>query len=104
MSLKLNGQMLKANIFANGELIGRWISDGNTIKKGNYFKVDRKAWTLTDVDHFPLMEYPNGFKLEIQLDSKGDGILKEAMISLAREIILSQGEVVGQYERKYSLK
>ena len=103
MSLKLVGSMVKVNIFINDVLIGRWISDDDVINKGNYFNVDKKAWSLINVDHFPIEDYKTGLKIVLQVDSKGNGVLESMKISLAQEIILTHGETVGQVERKYNI-
>eukprot|EP00835_Amoeboradix_gromovi_P000585 NODE_21_length_38511_cov_0.503306.p3 type:complete len:1005 gc:universal NODE_21_length_38511_cov_0.503306:18918-15904(-) len=102
-SLKLKGKNLKINIYINHVLIGKWISDEGILNRGNYYSVDRQGWTKVKVDHFPVEEYSDNFKIVLQMDSKGHGILENMTLGLAEEIVLENGDFAGQYERKYYL-
>ena len=52
--LRLKGQNLKATLFVNGELIGRWLSDEQAISRGAWTKGLRAMWLSNDPDDFPI--------------------------------------------------
>ena len=52
--LRLKGQNIKATLFVNGELIGRWLSDEQAISRGAWTKGLRAMWLSNDPDDFPI--------------------------------------------------
>lgn len=52
--LQLKGRSIKATIFVNGRLIGRWLSDSEWLGRGTWVTVQRAMWVQVDPDHFPI--------------------------------------------------
>ena len=103
LSLKLKGKDLKADVFMNGKILGRWISDEGWLQKSAY-NLDRTALSLMDMDHFPIPSDIEELELSLLLESKGTkGRLELVEIGLAEEILKPNGSVESQYERKYKL-
>eukprot|EP00834_Sanchytrium_tribonematis_P001140 NODE_25_length_41203_cov_0.917113.p5 type:complete len:994 gc:universal NODE_25_length_41203_cov_0.917113:34188-37169(+) len=90
LTLKLLGSNLKADIYMNGKIQGRWISDDEWLKKGSSFQIDRSALSLMNMDHFPIPKCDN-LKLSLIVDSKNGGKLDRVEIGLPEEQIKSDG-------------
>eukprot|EP00835_Amoeboradix_gromovi_P001964 NODE_101_length_20473_cov_0.516590.p1 type:complete len:1017 gc:universal NODE_101_length_20473_cov_0.516590:17268-20318(+) len=102
-SLKLKGKDLKADIYMNDEIIGRWISDEGWLQKSRE-NIDRNALSLMNMDHFPI---PSGYEeihISLLLDSKGDGVLEHVEVGISEEMLDKDAKVHGQYERVYNLE
>jgi hypothetical protein len=54
LALAMSGSNLKATIYFNGNLVGRWLSDDDWLKKGSWVRGMRKMWVSLNPDHFPL--------------------------------------------------
>lgn len=52
--LALRGERVKATIYLNGRLIGRWISDDDWLRSGSWARGIRTMWMNTAADHFPI--------------------------------------------------
>ena len=54
LALRLSGRNLKATIWLNGHLIGRWLSDEDFLQRGAWTRALRTMWMNTSPDEFPL--------------------------------------------------
>ncbi len=52
--LRLRGHDVKATIWLNGRLIGRWLSDDDWLRRGNWARGIRNMWMNTSPDEFPI--------------------------------------------------
>jgi hypothetical protein len=52
--LRLQGSGVKATIFLNGQMIGRWISDEKWLQKGFWGRPQRGMWVGLSADEFPV--------------------------------------------------
>jgi hypothetical protein len=56
LALRLAGRNLKATIWLNGRLIGRWLSDEDFLQRGAWTRALRSMWMNTSPDEFPLAD------------------------------------------------
>ena len=54
MALRLKGRNLMGEIWLDGTLIGRWLSDEGWLKRGFWGRGQRDMWMNTPPDDFPL--------------------------------------------------
>lgn len=54
LSLRLGGQRVKATVWLNGQLVGRWLSGDGWIGRGFWGRAMRDMWMNTDADYFPI--------------------------------------------------
>ncbi len=52
--LRLKGQRIKATVYFNGKILGRWLSDTNWLQKGYWGRAQRGMWVDLSPDDFPL--------------------------------------------------
>lgn len=50
IALELKGRSAAARVFLNGELIGRWLSDDDWLKRGTWSESFRGIWSFADQD------------------------------------------------------
>jgi hypothetical protein len=61
--LKVQGRRSKATLYLNGQMIGRWLSDADWLKRGSWAQPQRGMWVPLSPDHFPIpreMLYTDG--------------------------------------------
>ena len=56
LALRLTGRNLRATIWLNGKLIGRWLSDEEFLQRGAWTRALRSMWMNTSPDEFPLAD------------------------------------------------
>eukprot|EP00834_Sanchytrium_tribonematis_P000636 NODE_12_length_54577_cov_0.384100.p1 type:complete len:1039 gc:universal NODE_12_length_54577_cov_0.384100:24666-27782(+) len=104
-SIKLKGQSLKANLYINNIVIGKFISDEGFIQDGNGYDVDSHGRSLADTHSFPVVNFEEGFQLDMLLDGRRDGaVLEEIKVEMSREIYLKDGSKIGQIEYKFDIE
>jgi hypothetical protein len=54
LSLRFKGERVKATIFLNGQLIGRWLSGEGWLDNGFWGRAIRDMWMNTNPDYFPI--------------------------------------------------
>jgi len=54
LSLRFDGQRVKATIWLNGQLIGRWLSGDGWLDNGFWGRALRDMWMNTNPDYFPI--------------------------------------------------
>jgi hypothetical protein len=95
MVLNLKGKDAKATIYLNGKLIGRWISDNELLKRGNWFVPVKDIWSSSSTDEFPipreaLKKGTNVFSIAFEDASDGgvnapSGRIDDVSLKIARE-------------------
>lgn len=53
LTLALQGEQIKATLFLNNRLIGRWLSDTDWLRRGSWMESVRDPWMEFSPDHFP---------------------------------------------------
>lgn len=54
LSVRFNGERVKATIWLNGQLVGRWMSGDGWIGRGFWGRALRDMWMNTDPDYYPI--------------------------------------------------
>ena len=54
LSLRFDGQRVKATIWLNGQLIGRWLSGDGWLDNGFWGRALRDMWMNTNPDYLPI--------------------------------------------------
>ncbi|KAI9146249.1 hypothetical protein BKA69DRAFT_1043750 [Paraphysoderma sedebokerense] len=52
--IHLRGSQVKASIYVNGKLLGRWLSDDETLTRGSWVKPLRNMWSKAAPDEIPI--------------------------------------------------
>ena len=103
LSLRLGGQRMKATIWLNGQLVGRWMSGDGWIGRGFWGRAMRDMWMNTDPDYFPISRSglnpagtPNTLAIAFEDVSGGSdaaGTVSEVALAYSPEI---RGSLNGQ--------
>ena len=54
LSVRLGGARVKATVFLNGQLVGRWLSGDGWLDRGFWGRAIRDMWMNTNPDYFPI--------------------------------------------------
>jgi hypothetical protein len=54
LSVRLGGARVKATVFLNGQLVGRWLSGDGWLDHGFWGRAIRDMWMNTNPDYFPI--------------------------------------------------
>ena len=93
VSVELSGENCKATVWFNGRLIGRWLSDNEWLRRGNYAKPVRNLWTwFVSVDQIPIAPgaVRNHNRLTILLEDVGDALAGKTCVMDRIEIVESK--------------
>ena len=103
LALHLTGTHVKATVWLNGQLIGRWVSGDGWLGRGFWGRALRDMWMSTDPDYLPLSQrslFPAGQNnvLAIAFEDVGGGSdsggqVGSVNLALAPEQFGSQGLV-----------
>ncbi|KAJ3080157.1 hypothetical protein HK102_003251, partial [Quaeritorhiza haematococci] len=92
-AIRLRGTNTRATIYINNRIIGRWLSDDDFLKRGNWAAPVRNLWTwVTSVDEFPVARHmlrDGKNEVAILFEDSGDGIAGEVAVVESAEVAVA---------------